>query len=417
MKNYKFKSACVIGLGYVGLPTAAILASYGLDILGVDQDPITVDLINNGKTRIIEPDLEQLVQGVLEKGNFRADIKPGPANAFIIAVPTPFSEGFKPDLHHVKEAIESLSEYLTKGDLIVIESTCPVGTTNQVCHWLSDLRKDLKFPHIYGADADINISHSPERVLPGNILSELKNNDRVIGGVSRECAERTEALYKIVIKGNCLLTNARTAELVKLAENAFRDVNIAFANELALICEKLNIDPWEAIELANRHPRVNILNPGPGVGGHCIAVDPWFLVHSAPHLTPLIKSARKINDGKPLKIAKKILSAAKSFKKPVIACFGLAYKNDIADIRESPAIKIVNELAISKEIEILIVEPYLHTLPKPLLGLKKLKLVNENEALKRAQLVALLTDHNAFESIDKTKLASKLIFDTRGLWR
>ena len=417
MKTNEFKSVCVIGLGYVGLPTAAILAAQGIEVLGVDNDPLTVELINIGKTHIVEPDLDELVKNVLKKGNFRAKTTPAPADAFIIAVPTPFSKNHRPNLSHVKEAIRSLSHHLLKGNLIVIESTCPVGTSEQASKWLSKLRKDLKFPHVFGEKADVNIAHSPERVLPGRILAELIRNDRVIGGVSMKCAERTKALYKIVVKGDCFLTDAKTAELVKLAENAFRDVNIAFANELSLVCDKLDINPWDAIDLANHHPRVNILKPGPGVGGHCIAVDPWVIVNSAPDLTPLIQRARKVNDGKPKKIVKKILAAIQLIKNPTVGCFGLAYKNDIADLRESPAIEIAKELASVGDVNLLIVEPYINSLPKQLLNYRNVHLVDADDALDRADVLVLLTDHSSFKSINPEKLLKKQVFDTRGIWR
>ena len=294
MTDTAFNKICVIGLGYVGLPTAAVFASRGVEVLGVDINDHAVELINDGKVHIVEPDLDILVKGAVAAGKLSAQTTPEPADAFIIAVPTPFKENKKPDLKFVKAAVESLAPVLKKGDLVVIESTCPVGTTDSASHWISESRPDLSFPHAAGDSADINVAHSPERVLPGRVLIELVRNDRVVGGVSHACAIRTQQLYRIAVEGECLLTTARTAELVKLSENAYRDVNIAFANELSLVCDELDIDAWEAIRLANHHPRVNILTPGPGVGGHCIAVDPWFIVNSAPEQTPLIKAARLV---------------------------------------------------------------------------------------------------------------------------
>jgi len=329
--NEPFSSVCVIGLGYVGLPTAAVLASRGLNVLGVDIDERAVALINEGKVHIIEPDLDILVNGAVATGKLRASTAPEPADAFIIAVPTPFTDGRVPDLSFIEAAVDSLAQVLKAGDLIIIESTSPVGTTEMVSEKLAAAHSDLAFPHAAGDDADIQIAHSPERVLPGKVLMELVRNDRVIGGISQRCAERAVQLYKVAVDGQCLTTTARTAELVKLTENAYRDVNIAFANEISLVCDELDIDVWETLELANHHPRVNILNPGPGVGGHCIAVDPWFIVHSAPDATPLIRSARQVNDGKPAAIADKIVAAAETFSQPVIAFLGLAYKANIDD--------------------------------------------------------------------------------------
>jgi len=417
MTEREFKNVCVIGLGYVGLPTAAVLASRGTSVLGVDIDESTVALINDGKVHIVEPDLDILVTGAVATGNLRAATRPEPADAFIIAVPTPFTEDRKPDLSYVEAAVRSLADVVKTGDLIIIESTCPVGTTDRACAWLAETRPDLTFPHQAGNAADVNVSHSPERVLPGKVLIELVRNDRVIGGVSERCAERTAALYAIAVEGKCLLTNARTAELVKLTENAYRDVNIAFANELSLVSDDLGIDVWEAIELANHHPRVNILSPGPGVGGHCIAVDPWFIVDSAPDSTPLIRTARNVNDGKPVKIVAQVLKAADELDAPVIACLGLAYKANIDDLRESPAMDITDALAKNGAAKILVVEPHVSALPKRLAGFDHVELCDLTPALEQAQIVVLLTDHKAFAVVTLDDLSGKKVFDTRGLWR
>ncbi len=412
-----FDKICVIGLGYVGLPTAAIFASRGIEVLGVDINDQVVEIINDGKSHFFEPDLDILVKEAVAAGRLSAKTTPEPADAFIIAVPTPFKNGKKPDLKYVKAAVKSLAPVLKKGDLVVIESTCPVGTTDRVSFWMSNDRPELSFPHNKDGPCDINVAHSPERVLPGRAMIELVSNDRVVGGVSEACGIRTQTLYRIAVKGECLLTTARTAELVKLSENTYRDINIAFANELSLVCDELNIDAWEAIRLANHHPRVNILTPGPGVGGHCIAVDPWFIVDSAPKQTPLIKAARLVNDGKPSFIAKKILKYAKKFSSNKIACLGLAYKADIDDLRESPSTDVVTELVKNSNHKIWIVEPYSLELPEKLQSVDSIKLSSLEEALTECNIIVLLTDHFAFKDIKPTDYPDKQFIDTRGLWK
>ena len=430
-----FNSLSVIGLGYVGLPTAAIFASHGLDVVGVDSNADVVDKINRGEVHFVEPDLDKIVRDAVSGGKLRAATLPETADAHIIAVPTPFTGDHKPDLGDLMAAAESLKGVLKKGDLIIVESTVPVGTTERVSARLAELCPTLSFPQGPGvgldgggsAGADINIAHSPERVLPGRVIAELTKNDRVIGGLSKHCGERAAELYGLAVEGKCLLTTAATAELVKLAENAYRDVNIAFANELSVICDKLGIDPWEAVELANHHPRVNILQPGPGVGGHCIAVDPWFIVNSAPDDTDLIRAARKVNDAKPHHLATRILDAVSSLAKgggmadPVIACLGLAYKADIDDLRQSPAIAVVRELAAAGPAKILCVEPYVRALPTELAGLDGVTLGDLDEALNEADIVVLLVDHKDFKDVvkdgAKDRLAGKTIFDARGVWR
>ena len=405
MTDTAFNKICVIGLGYVGLPTAAVFASRGVEVLGVDINDHAVELINDGKVHIVEPDLDILVKGAVAAGKLSAQTTPEPADAFIIAVPTPFKENKKPDLKFVKAAVESLAPVLKKGDLVVIESTCPVGTTDSASHWISESRPDL------------NVAHSPERVLPGRVLIELVRNDRVVGGVSHACAIRTQQLYRIAVEGECLLTTARTAELVKLSENAYRDVNIAFANELSLVCDELDIDAWEAIRLANHHPRVNILTPGPGVGGHCIAVDPWFIVDSAPEQTPLIKAARLVNDGKPIHISDQVQKAAAELGSTNIACLGLAYKADIDDLRESPSVNVVADLAKDKRHTLWTVEPHSLTLPKKLENLDSVKFSSLEEALTACDIIVLLTDHSVFKDINPSDYPTKRFIDTRGIWK
>ncbi|MBT7355122.1 MAG: UDP-N-acetyl-D-mannosamine dehydrogenase [Rhodospirillaceae bacterium] len=418
MTDRPFVKICVIGLGYVGLPTAAVFASRGVHVLGVDTNADAVDLINRGKIHIIEPGLDTMVHEAVMKGLLTAEAKPEAADAHIIAVPTPFIADFKnghrPDVSCVQAAAESLAPVLTKGSLVIVESTCPVGTTVQVSKWLAEHRSDLTFPHDTGSEADVNIAHSPERVLPGKVLKELISNDRVVGGISPACSERAANLYKIAVEGECLMTTANTAELVKLSENAYRDVNIAFANELSLIAEELDVNVWDAIELANHHPRVNILQPGPGVGGHCIAVDPWFIAHSAPDVSPLIRAARGVNDGKPGYVSDKILDAAKSSNAKTIAILGLAYKADIDDLRESPAIDIAAAVAKDFDGQTLIVEPNTGTLPDSLSGLTQVDL---DTALDAAEVVALLVDHKPFRDLATNRLDGKIVIDTRGIWR
>ncbi|MGB0670558.1 MAG: UDP-N-acetyl-D-mannosamine dehydrogenase [Rhodospirillales bacterium] len=417
-----FQRLCVIGLGYVGLPTAAVFASRGLQVIGVDVNEEAVRRINKGEIHIVEPELDIMVSAAVSAGKLSAGTKPAPADAFIIAVPTPFMAGHKPDLTYVEAATRALAPVLAKGNLVVVESTSPVGTTEQVSAWLAEERPDLSFPHEKGDGADINVAHSPERVLPGQVLLELVRNDRVVGGVSAACAARTAALYAQAIAGQCLITNARTAELVKLAENAYRDVNIAYANELARVSESLDIDVWDVVRLANRHPRVSILNPGPGVGGHCIAVDPWFIVDSVPDKTPLIQAARAVNDARPSEVADRALKAAADLRaagkaNPVIACLGLAYKPDIDDLRESPAVDVAALLAKAVPGSVLVVEPMTGQLPDELAELDGLRQVDLDRALEDADVIVLLVDHAPFRALDRGRLAGKAVIDTRGIWR
>jgi len=414
-----FTKASVIGLGYIGLPTAAIIASRGIEVLGVEVNQETVDTINAGKTHIVEPDLDIVVRSVVATGNLRASTIAEPADVFLVAVPTPFLHSddgsHHPDLHFIEEAAKTIATVLEKGNLVILESTSPVGATEKLAQWLADARPDLTFPMQHGDNADINIAHCPERVLPGYVLQELVSNDRVIGGISNTCSQRAVELYSTFVRGECIITNARTAEMAKLTENSFRDVNIAFANELSVICDKLKINVWELIRLANRHPRVEILSPGPGVGGHCIAVDPWFIVDSCPEEALLIKQARLVNDRKPYHVVEQIVEVADQFKRPVIACLGLAFKADIDDLRESPAVQIVEQLATKKVGKLLAIEPNIQTLPEHLQQ-PDISLVTLEEALEEANVVVILVDHKEFKVVAReTHFASKVVIDTRGI--
>lgn len=413
----KFKRLCTIGLGYIGLPTSAVLASRGLEVVGVDVNQRAVEAVNRGQVHIVEPELDVVVQGVVAIGKLRAAYEPVAADAFIVAVPTPFTDGHKPDVSYIEAACRKLAPVLKKGDLVVLESTSPVGTTEQMCEWIGALRSDLKMPEYRGQPGDIFVAHCPERVLPGQVIRELVENDRIIGGVTSECAERAKELYQIFVQGQCIVTDARTAEMCKLTENSFRDVNIAFANELSLLCERLGIDVWELIRLANRHPRVKILQPGPGVGGHCIAVDPWFIVDSAPDLARLIRTAREVNDSKPRHVLDHIVKACDGKPDPCIACFGLAFKANIDDLRESPSLEIVHWLVERRDCRVLAVEPNISTLPKSLAGRANVTLVSVTEALERADVLALLVDHRQFKGIDKRAIHGRPVIDTRGIWQ
>ncbi len=410
-----FKRVSVVGLGYIGLPTAAVIASRGVDVIGVDVSEYAVNTINQGKIHIVEPDLDMLVQSAVTTGKLKATTQPEVADVFMIAVPTPFTEGHKPDLTYIESAVKNIAKVLEKGNLIVLESTSPVGTTEKMSHWMSEVREDLSFPHQNGEQADIQIAHCPERVLPGYVIQELVSNDRVIGGITSRCAERAKQLYKIFVKGDCLITDARTAEMAKLTENSFRDVNIAFANELSMISDQLNINVWELIKLANRHPRVNILNPGAGVGGHCIAVDPWFIVDSAPDRAKIIRTAREVNDSKPEFVLNKLRKVAAEFKTPKIACMGLAFKADIDDLRESPAVEITQQIIHDQLGEVYIVEPHIQQLPEKLRA-ENSKLVSLAEGLEQANIIVTLTDHSVFKQVKPSILSEKVIIDARGIW-
>ncbi|MCV3341155.1 UDP-N-acetyl-D-mannosamine dehydrogenase [Campylobacter lari] len=400
-----FNKICVIGLGYIGLPTAAVFASRKVKVLGVDINQQAVDTINQGKIHIVEPELDILVHAVVKDGYLKAATSPDEADAFIIAVPTPFrGDDHEPNLDYIKAASKSVAKVLKRGNLVILESTSPVGATEQMAKWLADERPDLTFPHQIGEESDIKIAHCPERVLPGQVIRELVENDRIIGGMTQQCTEQAVNLYKIFVQGECIKTNARTAEMAKLTENSFRDVNIAFANELSILCDKLDINVWELIKLANRHPRVNILQPGCGVGGHCIAVDPWFIVHQNPNEAKMIKTAREVNDDKPNFVIQKIKERVKDILQPKIACLGLAFKPDIDDLRESPALDIVIKLASECNNQILAVEPNIKQLPPRLQDKKNINLVSLDRALREADIVAVLVKHKEFVDIQSDEI-------------
>lgn len=419
-----FETISVIGLGYIGLPTAAMFASRKKKVIGVDVNQHAVDTINQGKIHIVEPDLDMIVHSAVTDGYLKAVTKAEPADAFLIAVPTPFkpckeAEIPEPDLSYIESACNGIAPVLKKGDLVILESTSPVGATEQVAEWLASARPDLSFPQSAGIEADVNVAHCPERVLPGHVVRELVENDRVIGGMSSRCAERSVELYKTFVQGECVITNARTAEMAKLTENSCRDVQIAFANELSVICDKLDIDVWELITLANRHPRINILQPGPGVGGHCIAVDPWFIVAKTPAEAQLIHTARKVNDAKPEWVINKVKLAIAEFlqanptktaKDVTIACYGLAFKPDIDDLRESPSLKITQKISCIHSGLVIAIEPNVKSLPS---HLKHIKLVDYETAIKEADIHLVLVDHKEFKN---KKSLEGIIIDTKGIF-
>lgn len=418
-----FNTISVIGLGYIGLPTAAAFASHQKKVVGVDINQHAVDTINRGAIHIVEPDLDLLVKHAVDDGFLRAVTQPEPADAFLIAVPTPFKGDHQPDMKFVESAARSLAPVLKKGDLIILESTSPVGATEQMAAWLAEARTDLSFPQQAGEQADISIAYCPERVLPGQVMVELIKNDRVIGGMTARCSQRASELYNIFLQGECVVTNSRTAEMCKLTENSFRDVNIAFANELSLICDAQGINVWELIALANRHPRVNILQPGPGVGGHCIAVDPWFIVAQNPELARIIRTAREVNDSKPHWVVDRVKAAladcltatGKRAADVKIACFGLAFKPNIDDLRESPAVEVTHLIADWHAGETWAVEPNVHHLPVSLA--EKVTLHSLEEALESADLLVMLVDHASFKAIPAAQVDQAWIVDTKGVWR
>ena len=404
-------SLCVLGLGYIGLPTASIFATKGRRVLGVDVSASVVETINSGRIHIQEPDLDVLVRAAVQSGNLKAAVKPAPADIFIIAVPTPFlasvDGSHAPDLSFVEAAARSLAPHVADGNLIILESTSPVGTTEKVKGWL-----EAELAKLGRQAAGLLYAHCPERILPGQMLKELVSNDRICGGLTPAAAAQARDLYATFCTAQIFLTDARTAELAKLTENAYRDVNIAFANELSLICDKLSIDVWELIRLANRHPRVKILQPGPGVGGHCIAVDPWFIIDAAPAEARLLRTAREVNDSKPGHVVAQVLTAAGSGA--TVACLGLAFKANVDDLRESPAVEIAAHLAAAG-LKVLAVEPHVTALPKALQG--RAELVSLADALARASVVVLLVDHRAFAGLTLAQLAGKKLIDTRGMVR
>jgi len=418
----RYKTVCVVGLGYIGLPTATILAGAGVDVVGVDINPDTVELINQGRVHIVEPYLEDAVQKVVANGKLLASLSPVESDAFLIAVPTPFyGTEHEPDLTYIKSAIEAIAPVLKPGNLVVLESTSPVGATEQMSDWLAKLRPDLTFPQDVGTLSDIQVAHCPERVLPGKVLEELVSNDRIIGGLSEKCSISARTLYEMFVEGECVLTDSRTAEMAKLTENSFRDVNIAFANELSIICAKQGIDVWELITLANRHPRVDILQPGPGVGGHCIAVDPWFIVSSAREDANLIRTAREVNDRKPEWVIHQVQQTIGLFMKNnprrcldsvTVACYGLAFKANIDDLRESPALKIAEQIKAIHQGKTLLVEPNIRREKADFKHSKSL--VSVTHALSSADIHVLLVDHTEFSAI---RPDGEYLVDTRGIWK
>jgi UDP-N-acetyl-D-mannosaminuronic acid dehydrogenase len=423
-----FETISIIGLGYIGLPTAAVFASRKIKVIGVDVNQQAVDTINRGQIHIIEPDLDMVVHAAVTEGYLRATTQPEPADAFLIAVPTPFksdhNSDHEPDLRFIEAASQSIAPVLKAGDLIILESTSPVGATEKMAGWLAAARPDLTFPQTHSEASDIRIAYCPERVLPGHVLRELVQNDRIIGGVTAKCSDAAARLYKTFVQGECIITNTRTAEMCKLTENSFRDVNIAFANELSIICDKLGINVWELIKLANRHPRVNILQPGPGVGGHCIAVDPWFIVSAAPDEARLIRTAREVNDNKPEWVINKVKLAVadylmnypqKTAKDVTVACFGLTFKPDIDDLRESPAVGIVSKLTQQHPGPMLVVEPHIDALPDCLERI--VSLANFQEAMERADVLVYLVQHTAFTAKTAKKSCAKQTIDACDLLR
>lgn len=418
-----FDTIAMIGLGYIGLPTAAMFASRKKSVIGIDINQRAVDTINSGQTHIIEPELDMIVSAAVNQGYLKATTTPQPADAFLIAVPTPFRGDHEPDISYVEAAARSIAPVLKKGDLVILESTSPVGTTEKLAKWLAEERPDLKFPAGPDDLTDINIAYCPERVLPGKVIHELVANDRIIGGLTKTCSARAISLYQIFIEGECIETDSRTAEMCKLTENSFRDVNIAFANELSVICGKLGINVWELISLANRHPRVNILRPGPGVGGHCIAVDPWFIVHSAPEQAKLIRAAREVNDNKPHWVVEKVnqeiekfLSVNDGWKESdiTVSCFGLAFKPDIDDLRESPALDIAAAIFKSHPGKVIVVEPNISELPASCMSGVELR--DSEDALSQSHIVVMLVPHKTFMALPKSSFDNKSVIDTCGFF-
>lgn len=408
-------SVAVIGLGYIGLPTAAILAENGVKVLGVDVSDRTVDAVNAGTVPFVEPDLADYVARAVDRGLLSASKETPAADAYIVAVPTPFKDGHSPDLGYIEAAARGLAPQLTGDELVILESTSPPGATEHMAEVIYAERPELR-------DAELDFAHCPERVLPGRVMVELVTNDRIVGGSTPRAAQRAKELYETFCEGEILLTDTRTAEMAKLVENSFRDVNIAFANELSVVCAEQGIDVWELIELANHHPRVNILQPGPGVGGHCIAVDPWFIVDAAPQTARIIRAAREINDGKPQWVIDQVKAAAfdvqqETGRTPVVAALGLAFKPNIDDLRESPALNIAASLADQfSGSEVLAVEPHVDEMPARLQGRDNVRLVSADEALDAADIVLLLVDHDAFADLG-ARVAGKRVIDTRGQWR
>jgi UDP-N-acetyl-D-mannosaminuronic acid dehydrogenase len=421
MPSTKLDTVSVIGLGYIGLPTAAVFASRKTRVIGVDVNPHAVDTINQGKIHIVEPELDMIVHAAVKEGYLRATTTPEPADAFMIAVPTPFKDDHAPDLAYVRAAAESIAPVLRRGNIVILESTSPVGTTEQMVQWLAAVRPDLSFPTPGAGAVDVHVAYCPERVLPGHVVRELVENDRIIGGLTPACSQRAIEVYRVFVAGQLHVTNARTAEMSKLTENAYRDVNIAFANELSLISAKLDINVWELIQLANHHPRVKILQPGCGVGGHCIAVDPWFIVDKTPEQARLIRTAREVNDGKPLWVGEQVqraiadkVASGRSEASLRVALLGLAFKPNIDDLRESPALHIAEHLLKSTQAQLQFVEPNVQALPRTLAAGE---LVELDAALERADIVVVLVAHKPFQDLASRLRPQQVVIDTVGVLR
>ncbi|MCB2078728.1 MAG: UDP-N-acetyl-D-mannosamine dehydrogenase [Novosphingobium sp.] len=415
MKSDTKPDVCVVGLGYIGLPTAAIIARAGCKVRGVDVSQTVVDTINRGEIHIEEVDLDGLVQGVVQRGLLSASTEVASADVFVIAVPTPFDKDHAPNISYVLSAGKAVAPVLKAGNVVILESTSPVGTTEKLRDLIAEMRPDLKCPGLTSETPDISIAYCPERVLPGKILEELTNNDRSIGGITPRCARKSLAFYKRFVRGTCVTTDARSAEMTKLVENAYRDVNIAFANELSIVSDKMGLDVWEVIRLANRHPRVNILQPGPGVGGHCIAVDPWFIVHGAPEETPLIRTARGVNDTKIHHVIARADELVKTNPQARVACLGLAFKANIDDFRESPARLVAATLARRFGERINVVEPYAAQLPIEFTDTGA-TLIDIDDALEECDILIVLVDHDVFRVVPLAERATKMVYDTRGIW-
>lgn len=408
-------SISVLGLGYIGLPTALLFANQDIKVYGYDINTEIIDKLNDGIAHFNEPDLENSLKKVINDGSFVASHNITPADIYIIAVPTPILADKSPDISYIIQCVENIVDILKPNDLIIIESTIPIGTCERMAHLIHSQRPDLRPAGVFDDRINIHIAHCPERVLPGRIMHEIAHNDRIIGGITRRCTQKALELYQMATKGECHATYANIAETVKLTENAFRDVNIAFANELSMLCDSHNINVRDVIQFANKHPRVNILSPGPGVGGHCIAIDPWFLIASAPEQTKLMRTAREVNDAKPYHIINQINATAARIQNPVIHFLGLTYKANVDDIRESPAIEIVTALISQDDKKFLISDPLLPKLPKELVR-DNVTFVDYEAGIKKADIVVLLTDHSVFKNVDRMQLMQKIIIDTRGLW-
>jgi UDP-N-acetyl-D-mannosaminuronic acid dehydrogenase len=416
MPHTDISSVCILGLGYIGLPTAALIASRGVRVIGVDTNPEVVETVGRGAIHIAEADLDGLVQKCVLSGQLSSRLQPDSADVFLIAVPTPLSRNRRPIVDHVMAAAHSIAPFLKAGSLVILESTCPIGTTEKIRDLIADKRPDLRLRVEDGEEPDVYVAYCPERVLPGRILAELVQNDRCIGGLTPFCSARARKFYELFVNGTCIETKARTAEMVKLTENAYRDTNIAFANELSMICDEVEVEVWDVIQLANRHPRVNILNPGPGVGGHCIAVDPWFIVEAAPSAARLIRTSREVNDGKADYVFDRIKMLMEDYPDRDAICLGLTFKANVDDLRESPALEIVERLAKDYGKRVSVVDPFVKHLP---VGVAKFGVnkVDLDDALKSNGIVIVLVDHEMFRRVPSAQRDGAIVYDTRGIWR